>query len=48
MPQLLLLLAGFCLAVAGVALIFLPAALIVAGVALSTFAILYDFGGERR
>lgn len=45
--QLLLLALGVLLTVAGVAAIFPPAALIVAGVSVSVFALLWDFGGER-
>lgn len=46
--QLVLLLAGFAAVVAGVAWVFPPAGLIVAGVGVSVFALMWDFGGDRR
>lgn len=45
--NLVLLIVGALLAVAGVALIYIPAALIVGGVSLSVFALLWNFE-ERR
>jgi len=47
MWQLLLLVLGVALTVAGVAAIYPPAALVVAGVSVSVFALLWDFGGDR-
>lgn len=41
--NLVLLIVGALLAVAGVALVYVPAALIVGGVALSVFALLWNF-----
>lgn len=48
MIQLLLLAAGVAVLVAGVALVSIPAALIVAGASLSAFALFWDFGGDRE
>lgn len=45
--QLLLLIVGAALVVAGVALVSAPAAFIVGGLAVSAFALLWDFGGSR-
>lgn len=47
MLQILLLILGWGAAVAGLALLSIPAALIAAGVTLAAFALLWDFGGER-
>lgn len=44
--QLALLILAAVLTVAGVALVSVPAALVVAGVVLGVFALFWDFGGE--
>lgn len=46
--QLSLLIVGAVLLVAGVALLSLPVALIVAGAAVAAFALFWDFGGGSR
>ncbi len=46
MAQLLLLLAGAVLVALGVAWIFPPLGLIVAGLGLCAYALLWDFGGK--
>lgn len=48
MIQLVLLAAGVIVVVIGVALIHLPAALIVAGLAVATFALLWDFRPDPK
>ena len=47
MLQLILLVAGALIVVAGLAWIFAPLGVIVAGLALCAFALLWDFGGSR-
>lgn len=47
MVQLLLLVAGALLVALGVAWIFPPLGVIVAGLGLCAFALLWDFGGSR-
>ena len=47
MRQLLLLVAGAAATVAGVALVFVPAAFIVGGLAVCAFALLWQFGGNQ-
>lgn len=44
--QLALLILAAVLTVAGVALVSVPAALVVGGVGLGVFALFWDFGGE--
>ena len=47
MAQLILLILGAFLVAVGVAWIFPPAGLIVAGLGLSSYALFWDFGGNR-
>ena len=47
MAQLILLILGALLVAVGVAWIFPPLGLIVAGLGLSAYALFWDFGGNR-
>ena len=48
MLQLIVLVLGALLAIVGVALVSIPAALVVGGVAVATFALLWDFGRTAK